>query len=231
LHDLGFLKHWFGEKLQMKKEAGFTLVEIAIVLVVIGLLLGAILAGQEVVLNGQIRNTINEYNNVASAVFVYQDRYRQIPGDDINATARWPSALSPAGPTAGNRVINGTWNTGDNTEETGMFWHHLRNDELVAGPRDGASNLSFALPRNAFDGDIGVQEVPAALGMTDRVICQSNIPEKAAAIIDARIDDDAGDGFGSATGSLRGQLDATGVAGAGAGNYAPGNYTLCRELG
>src|SRR5688572_21809301 len=116
----------------MKKEAGFTLVEIAIVLVVIGLLLGAILAGQEVVLNGQIRNSVNEYNNVASAVFVYQDRYRQIPGDDVAAAGRWAAtgAISPAGGTAGNRVIDGTWNTGTSASETGLFWHHLRNDEL-----------------------------------------------------------------------------------------------------
>jgi prepilin-type N-terminal cleavage/methylation domain-containing protein len=220
-------------KIRMKKEAGFTLVEIAIVLVVIGLLLGAILAGQEVILNGQIRNTVNEYNNVASAVFVYQDRYRQIPGDDTAAATRWAAqnAVSPAGATAGNRVINGTWNTGTNAEETGIFWHHLRNDELVAGPRSGALPASFALPRNAFEGLIGVQENPPALAMTDRVICQSNIPEKAALIIDSRIDDDAGDGQGSGTGSVRGVL-GTVVGGAAANNYnAAGSYTLCRELG
>ena len=215
----------------MKKEAGFTLVEIAIVLVVIGLLLGAILAGQEVVLNGQIRNAVNEYNNVASAVFVYQDRYRQIPGDDTTASTRWSgtNAVSPSGGTAGNRVINGTWDTGDSSEETGMFWHHLRNDELVAGPRDGTEPLSFALPGNAFNGLIGVQEAPAALGMTDRVICQSNIPEKAAIIIDSRLDDDIGDGLGSDSGSVRGAAGTN--VGSAAGSYAAGNYTLCRDMG
>jgi prepilin-type N-terminal cleavage/methylation domain-containing protein len=219
-------------KIRMKKEAGFTLVEIAIVLVVIGLLLGAILAGQEMILNGQVRNTINEYNNVASAVFVYQDRYRQIPGDDTMASTRWPNAVSPAGAAAGNRIIDGTWDNGTSAQETGMFWHHLRNDELVAGPRDQTVLPgAFALPRNAFDGLIGVQESPAALGMIGRVICQSNIPSKAAIIIDTRIDDDPGNGTGSFTGSLQGVL-GTAVNVAPANDYnVPGNYTLCRELG
>lgn len=217
----------------MKKNSGFTLVEIAIVLVVIGLLLGAILAGQEVVLNSQIRNTINEYNNVASAVFVYQDRYRQVPGDDTTAISRWTIAISPTGGDAGNRRINGTWNTGTNAEETGIFWHHLRNDELVAGPRDATINQSFELPRNAFNGLIGVQDLPVALGMADRVICQSNVPVKAAVIIDSRIDDDIGNGAASDTGSLRGQLDGTALTTAPPATYAPntGPYTLCRELG
>jgi prepilin-type N-terminal cleavage/methylation domain-containing protein len=217
----------------MKKEAGFTLVEIAIVLVVIGLLLGAILAGQEVILNGQIRNTVNEYNNVASAIFVYQDRYRQIPGDDTTAATRWSlnNAVSPAGATAGNHVINGTWDTGTSAVETGMFWHHLRNDELVAGPRDGTVPQSFQLPRNAFDGNIGVQENPPAVGMGERVICQSNITEKAAVIIDSRLDDDIGNGLGSGSGSVQGVL-GTNVSGAASLDYlTPGQYTVCREMG
>ncbi|HEY3487620.1 MAG TPA: prepilin-type N-terminal cleavage/methylation domain-containing protein [Gammaproteobacteria bacterium] len=213
----------------MKKDAGFTLVEIAIVLVVIGLLLGAILAGQEVVLNAQIRNTINEYNNVASAKFVYQDRYRQIPGDDDTAEARWGAATVTDG--NGDRVVSGTWDTGTAAEETGIFWHHLRNDELIAGPRDDtlAGNASFALPRNAFDGDIGVED--GVFGLADLAICQSNIPAKAAIIIDSRIDDDTGSGAGSNTGSLQGGADETAVE---AGGYDLPNedlYLLCRELG
>lgn len=226
-------------KTRMKKEAGFTLVEIAIVLVVIGLLLGAILAGQEVVLNSQIRNTINEYNNVASAVFVYQDRYRQIPGDDSTAEGRWTAALATNG--NGDREIDGTWNSTTptaGTTEGGIFWHHLRMDELVAGPRSDAIAGAFNLPRNAFDGDIGVQEgaFTQAGALTDRVICQSNIPAKAAAIIDSRIDDETGTGEGSDTGSLQGgdnaNLPATNAAAE--TTYTGGGVTefvLCRELG
>jgi prepilin-type N-terminal cleavage/methylation domain-containing protein len=223
----------------MKKEAGFTLVEIAIVLVVIGLLLGAILAGQEVVLNGQIRNTVNEYNNVASAVFVYQDRYRQIPGDDSTAAARWLATNAVSG--NGDRQINGTWDATAavaGTSEGGIFWHHLRNDELVAGARDGTAATAFALPLNAFNGQIGVQEgaFTQAGALTDRVICQSNIPFKAAVIIDARIDDDDGSGAGSDTGSLQGGDNDSPPAtnGAAVTDYTEAlgpEFILCRELG
>lgn len=224
----------------MKKEAGFTLVEIAIVLVVIGLLLGAILAGQEVVLNGQIRNTINEYNNVASATFVYQDRYRQIPGDDATAggaAGRWGATATNGN---GDRVIDGTWdatNPVPGTSEGGIFWHHLRNDELVAGPRSNAVAGAFNLPLNAFNGQIGVQQnaFNQAGALTGQVICQSNIPAKAAAIIDSRIDDETGNGLGSATGSLQGgdmaNAPATNAGAVGTYNGAVTEFILCRELG
>lgn len=224
-------------KIRMKKEAGFTLVEIAIVLVVIGLLLGAILAGQEVVLNGQIRNTINEYNNVASAVFVYQDRYRQIPGDDATAggaAGRW-GATATSGD--GNRVIDGRWNAtapAAGATEGGIFWHHLRNDELVAGPTNNGVAATFALPRNAFDGDIGVEEDAFLGSMPGRVICQSNIPQKAAIIIDSRIDDETGNTEGSDTGSVQGGDNANSPAtNAGADPRYDGadEFVLCRELG
>ncbi len=213
----------------MSRQTGFTLVEIAIVLVVIGLLLGGVLKGQELVLNSQIRNTINEYNNVASVLFAYQDRYRQIPGDDDTATTRW-GATSTDGD--GDRQIDGDWDNNDGTEETSLFWHHLRNDGLVTGPRSNASTDTFEVPRNSFDGDIGIQEDGfGAIGagtIIGPVICQSNIPTKASIIIDTRIDDDIGDGQGADTGSLQGGNDARLAPSA---QYAGNNdYILCREL-
>src|SRR5712671_3124649 len=70
-------------------ETGFTLVEIAIVLVIIGLLLGGILKGQEMITQAKIKNIVNDFNGITVAVTSYQDRYRAIPGDDQNATTRW----------------------------------------------------------------------------------------------------------------------------------------------
>ncbi|MBN1378696.1 MAG: prepilin-type N-terminal cleavage/methylation domain-containing protein [Gammaproteobacteria bacterium] len=211
----------------MKRQSGFTLVEIAIVLVVIGLLLGGVLKGQELVLNAQIRNAINEYNNVASARFAYQDRYRQIPGDDATASTRWTTATNGNG----DRVIDGDWNDGVSTSETAVFWHHLRNDSLVVGARVG--NSSFQLPRNSFDGDTGVQT--GALGIFVDTICQSNVPVKAAIIIDTRIDDDTGDGEGADTGSLQAAAtgDTVGPGDTPATVYdttSTDRYTMCREL-
>lgn len=185
----------------MKRQAGFTLVEIAIVLVVIGLLLGGVLKGQELILNSQIRNSINEYNNVASARFAYQDRYRVLPGDDPRASDRWDGVEDGDG----NRRISGVWNAADSATETAIFWQHLRNDGLVNGARTG--NRAFELPRGAFDGDVGVQEDPPAFSIPGSAICQSNIPLKAAIIIDTRIDNDDGTGSGAVDGSLQAVVD------------------------
>ena len=71
-----------------QKQSGFTLVEIAIVLVIIGLLLGGVLKGQELITQAKISNITNDINSYASAVYSYQDRYKRLPGDDPGAT-RW----------------------------------------------------------------------------------------------------------------------------------------------
>src|SRR5216110_3012034 len=84
-------------------EAGFTLVEIAIVLVIIGLLLGGVLKGQEMITQAKIKNIVNDFNGITVAVTSYQDRYRAIPGDDLNATTRW-TVQNPASGN-GNGVI------------------------------------------------------------------------------------------------------------------------------
>src|ERR1700704_2091521 len=69
-------------------QKGFTLVEIAIVLVIIGLLLGGILKGQEMITQAKIKNVIADMPGISAAMYGYQDRYRVIPGDDKNAS-RW----------------------------------------------------------------------------------------------------------------------------------------------
>src|ERR1700689_74908 len=77
------------------KQSGFTLVEIAIVLVIIGLLLGGILKGQEMINQAKIKNVVSDFNGIASALYGYQDRYRALPGDDLNAATRWTIPVCP----------------------------------------------------------------------------------------------------------------------------------------
>src|SRR5690242_7737866 len=80
-----------------KRNAGFTLVEIAIVLVIIGLLLGGILKGQEMITQARIKNVVNDFNGVTAAYFAYQDRYKAIPGDDNGAGGRWTASAAVSG--------------------------------------------------------------------------------------------------------------------------------------
>src|SRR5450759_3648 len=79
------------------KQAGFTLFEIAIVLVIIGLLLGGILKGQEMITQAKIKNVVNDFNGITAAVNSYRDRYRAMPGDDLAASGRWTGAVSGGG--------------------------------------------------------------------------------------------------------------------------------------
>ncbi|MGE0802455.1 MAG: type II secretion system protein [Lautropia sp.] len=83
-----------------KTQSGFTLVEIAIVLVIVGLLLGAVLKGQELIFNSKVKATFNMARELSVAFAGYQDRYKQLPGDDPQAASRFPAA-DPA-PVNGN---------------------------------------------------------------------------------------------------------------------------------
>src|SRR5713101_5855001 len=92
-------------------ETGFTLVEIAIVLVIIGLLLGGILKGQEMITQAKIKNVIDDLNGITVAITSYQDRYRALPGDDKNATTRWTTQAPASGD--GDGVMLGKYKDND----------------------------------------------------------------------------------------------------------------------
>src|SRR5262245_43449492 len=106
-----------------RKQAGFTLVEIAIVLVIIGLLLGGILKGQEMITQAKIKNVIADVSGVSAAMYGYQDRYRALPGDDKaagGATGRWGTAATSGN---GDGVVNGKWTA--TTGEAINFWDQI----------------------------------------------------------------------------------------------------------
>src|SRR5712671_5490018 len=85
----------FNGEIMKKTSKGFTLVEIAIVLVIIGLLLGGILKGQEMITQAKIKNVIADMSGVSAAMYGYQDRYKSLPGDDKNAN-RWGANIGNA---------------------------------------------------------------------------------------------------------------------------------------
>src|SRR5580658_139392 len=96
LHNHSYHRFCFRRGEMKRKQSGFTLVEIAIVLVIIGLLLGGILKGQEMITQAKIKNVVSDFNGIASALYGYQDRYRALPGNDSNAGTRWPGPPAAA---------------------------------------------------------------------------------------------------------------------------------------
>src|SRR6266704_1446483 len=195
-------------------QPGFTLVEIAIVLVIIGLLLGGILKGQEMITQAKIKNVINDFNGITVAITSYQDRYRAIPGDDKNATTRWTVQAPASGD--GDGVItltnkykdtdtNGTGGATASTAESNLFWQHLRIAGFVPGLTTGTG--SGTPPPNATGGLIGVESGvvgTSGLGFTSTIICFSNLPEKVASAVDGQMDDSK-----PASGQIRAQLQST----------------------
>jgi len=218
-------------------EAGFTLVEIAIVLVIIGLLLGGILKGQEMITQAKIKNAINDFNGVTVAVTSYQDRYRAIPGDDPNATTRWTVQAPASGNTDGkiagkyNNVIASGAPTG--AQESNLFWQHLRIAGFVPGLTTGTG--SGSAPPSASGGIIGVEwgdtVAGTGLGFTSLIVCSSNLPDKVAIAVDTQADD-----ANSGTGQIRAQLqtganpDTAATAASAYVETAVNQYLVCKAL-
>jgi prepilin-type N-terminal cleavage/methylation domain-containing protein len=220
-------------------ELGFTLVEIAIVLVIIGLLLGGILKGQEMIAQARIKNAINDFNGVSVAVTSYQDRYRALPGDDKGATARWtvqaPASGDGDGIIAGKYNANNTAGTGGapaSTAESNLFWQHLRIAGFVPGLTTGTG--SGTPPQNAVSGIIGAESAvvgTSGLGFTSLIVCSSNLPDKVAIAVDTQSDDGV-----SGTGQIRAQLQTASnpdTAANAASSYVEtsvNQYLVCKAL-
>jgi prepilin-type N-terminal cleavage/methylation domain-containing protein len=226
-----------------RNQTGFTLVEIAIVLVIIGLLLGGILKGQEMITQAKIKNVVADFSGVSAAYYGYQDRYKAIPGDDPGALARWATASPAVVSGNGNGVVSGTYNNAGAACTTAVeaceWWHHLRQAGFVAG--SGASQ-----PFNALTGILGVQtgDGVAATGPTllnaaggngfvGLIACSANLPDKIAIAVDTQMDDGA-----SNLGTVRALLQTApnpniGAALVSTAAYAETGtniYTLCRSL-
>lgn len=214
------------------RQRGFTLVEVAVVLVIIGLLLGAVLKGQELIENSRVKNAVNEINSIKAATYGYLDRYKTMPGDDgpigtVQARGSAWSGVTVAG-NANGQVAAPTNPFGAPTGEHLAFWQHLRAAGFLTG--SPTSTGAPALPRNPFTGVTGIASLTTQLAnFNTNVICMSQVPGKAATALDNQVDDGQ-----PGTGSLRATLQA------GTGNTAPGavaaaysedqRYTICTPL-
>ncbi|MCK9388123.1 MAG: prepilin-type N-terminal cleavage/methylation domain-containing protein [Sulfuritalea sp.] len=166
------------------RQSGFTLVEIAIVLVIIGLLLGGVLKGQELINSAKIKNLGSDLNGISAAVYGYQDRFKALPGDDATAATRWTGTASGDG----NTTVAGAFNSATAGDESRLFWQHLRLAGFIGG-----DTTSTAQPINAIGGITGVQfgagNQAVGAGLAGLVICHTNVLGRIAESLDNQLDD------------------------------------------
>jgi prepilin-type N-terminal cleavage/methylation domain-containing protein len=125
-----------------RQVGGFTLIEIAIVLVIIGLLLGGVLKGQELITAARVRNLVAQQDGIKAAFFGFQDRYRALPGDYRDAGV---NLNCPGGCPSGNgdgRITDGT------PREDIFVWTHLSAAGFLNGSYSATSAANALQPDN-----------------------------------------------------------------------------------
>ncbi len=134
-----------------KHSAGFSLIELAILLVIIGLLVGGVLMGRNLIRNADLQTVVTDATRYRSATTQFMDKYLALPGDFSEATAMWgatDATLATCVVTAstgtetcdgnGNGIIS-TLGTAfpSNMYEAFGFWKHLENEGLIKGKFTG----------------------------------------------------------------------------------------------
>jgi len=192
---------------QKNKQSGFTLVEIAIVLVIIGLLLGGILKGQELINSARVRNLADQNSGIQAAYYGFIDRYRQVPGDMpalLACQAIGAANMALAAPCAPAATAGGNGNGSLDVVsylEASNLWYHLAAAGFIQGAYAGGITTdptyvaATIAPINAFNGRVMLTRtasfVPVPAVPVNRLayVFGSQIPVKIMRELDVKIDD------------------------------------------
>lgn len=139
------MKHRSG----LRHAAGFTLIEIAVVLVIIGLLMGSVMTARTLIESAEYRALRNQIDEFEAAWHTFRERYRALPGDFARADARLGTAGADGN---GNGVIEGGPGCTNAADESCRAWQHLRAAGLVAG--DPAVAGPASTPTHPWDAPV-----------------------------------------------------------------------------
>jgi prepilin-type N-terminal cleavage/methylation domain-containing protein len=128
------------------RTQAFSLVELSIVLVILGLLIGGILSGQALIRAAELRAIPTEVGRFNAAVMSFRDKYFQLPGDMTNASSFWNLAATCPGdfttPATTPLTCNGDGNGQINWAEAWRAWQHLANAGLIEGSYTGVQGAA-----------------------------------------------------------------------------------------
>ena len=177
-----------------RQQKGFTLVEIAIVLVIIGLLLGGILKGQELINSARVRNLADTASGIQAAYYGFIDRYRRVPGDWNAADAALGIGVDITGGGDDNGRLDhtaGPWN------EPNALWEQLSKAGFINGGYAGNTTEPTAdgvdAPLNAFNNvmTLGLTSDYLGSGGTARLhlVMGRGVPVNIKRELDVKLDD------------------------------------------
>lgn len=142
-------------------HAGFTLVELSIVLVILALIAGGVLVGKSLLDGAKVRSTLGDIEVFNSAVATFTNKYAALPGDMSDATDMWGAngACPIADDTRKTATCNGNGDNAISSSTMGVngfelytFWQHLANAQLIEGKYSGFENSTTnGVPYNALD--------------------------------------------------------------------------------
>lgn len=144
------------------QQNGFTILELAMVLGIIGLIIGGLVATKAIIRTSQLRQVLVEYDKYVKAVQEFQDKYHALPGDMSDATDIWgeyDDCDSTIKTTFDSVTCNGDGDgTVENAEEYNLFWQHLSNAGFIEGKYTGGYTAAYSgfpginRPKSALDG-------------------------------------------------------------------------------
>ena len=212
---------------------GFTLLELSIVLVIIGLIIGGITVGQDLIRAAEINSVASDFQKYQVTLNSFKLKYNSLPGDIGNATAYWPTASTGNGDK--NGVINDS-GSGSNNEAL-RAWQHLGLAELIPGNYNG---VVPCLGSGTCFSALGNSHPPARIAnagfsfLSNNYLSIGSLPDNAiqatsgvftgadASTIDTKIDDGV-----AATGIVRGVNE---LSGGGTACLSSGVYDLASTV-